>query len=76
MTLLRCHKTLLRFDWLLFFARIMESDSKFEQSYGSDDLEYNFISGYEIEVEETTISEQRAASPRNLDPHVFEVYKD
>ena len=54
----------------------MESDSKFEQSYGSDDLEYNFISGYEIEVEETMISEQRAASPRNLDPDVFEVYKD
>ena len=50
------------------------SCSEFKQkSYESNDLEYNFILGNEIEVEETTRNEQRAASPWELDPQVFEV---
>ena len=50
---------------------MMESDSEFAQSYECDDSEYNFIPGYEIEVDETTINDQRAASPRELNPNVF-----
>ena len=33
----------------------MGSDSEFEQSYESHNSEYNFIPGYEIEVEEKLI---------------------
>lgn len=40
----------------LFFAKIKVSDSKFDQSYESEDSEYTFIPRYEIEVEETTIN--------------------
>ena len=31
---------------------MMENDSKFEQSYESDDSQYNFILRYETEIEE------------------------
>ena len=31
---------------------MVENDSEFEQSYESDDSQYNFIAGYETEVEE------------------------
>lgn len=50
---------------------MIESDSKFEQSYEYDDSEFNFIPGSQIEVEETTINEQLAASPSELDPNVL-----
>ena len=57
--LLGSHDTLM---CLLFFATIkklkpetMGSESEIEQSYESDDSEYNFIQGYEIEVEEKMI---------------------
>ena len=50
-TLLGLHGTFLRFR-LLVFANMMENDSEFEKSYKSDDSQYNFIPGYEIEVEE------------------------
>ena len=50
-TFLGLHESFLRFR-LLVFANMMENDSGFEQSYESDDLQYNFIPGYEIEVEE------------------------
>ena len=56
---------------LLLFARMIESDSKFEQSYEYDDSEFNFIPGSQTEVEETTINEQWTASPREFDLNVF-----
>ena len=31
---------------------MVENDSEFEQSYESDDSQYNFIPGYETEIEE------------------------
>ena len=31
---------------------MMENDSEFEQSYESDDSQYNVIPGYEIKVKE------------------------
>ena len=43
-TSLRSHETLPRL-WLLLFASMMESDSKFEQSYQSDDF---YVSNLEI----------------------------
>ena len=48
-----------------------ENESEFEQSYESDDSQYNFIPGYETEAEVTTMNEQRAVSPRELDPYVL-----
>ena len=39
---------------LLIFAKMEESHPDFRQSCKSDDWKYNFIPGYEIEVEETT----------------------
>lgn len=56
---------------LLLFARMIESDSKFKQRCEYDDSELNFIPGYQIEVEETTINKQWAASTRELDHNVF-----
>ena len=52
----------------LLFAGMIESDSKFKQRYEYD--EFNFIPGYQVEVEETTINE-RAASTRELDLNVY-----
>ena len=37
---------------VVVFGKMMENDSEFEQSYESDDSQYNFIPGYETEVEE------------------------
>ena len=51
---------------------MMQNDSEFEQSYEADDSQYNFIlGGNETEVEVTTINEQRAASPKELDSYVL-----
>ena len=36
---------------VVVLGKMMENDSEFEQSYESDDSRYNFISGYETEVE-------------------------
>ena len=49
----------------------MESDSKFKQSFECDELNYNFISGYKIEVEHMTINEQQDTLPRKPDPFVL-----
>ena len=39
----------------------MENNSEFEQSYESDDSQYNFIPEYEIKVKGTTINEEQVA---------------
>ena len=49
-TLLGLHGTFLRFR-LIVLANMMKNDSEFEQSYESDDSQYTFTPGYEIEVE-------------------------
>ncbi|XP_067045780.1 polyadenylate-binding protein 1-like [Acropora muricata] len=50
----------------------MESDSKFKQSIECEfELNYNFISGYKIEVELMTINEQQDALPGKPDPFVL-----
>lgn len=43
--------------YFCFFGKMMESDFEFKYSYEFDDLEYNFIFGYVIEVEELMINE-------------------
>ena len=45
------HGTFPRFR-IVVLGKMMENDSEFEQSYESDDSQYNFIPGYETEVEE------------------------
>ena len=45
------HGTFPRFG-IVVLGKMMENDSEFEQSYESDDSQYNFIPGYETEVEE------------------------
>jgi len=44
------HGTFPRFR-VVVLGKMMENDSEFEQSYESDDSWYNFIPGYETEVE-------------------------
>ena len=48
------------------FFSVCDYDSKFEQSYESDDWKYKIIPRYEIEVEETIVNEKRAPFQENL----------
>ena len=50
-TLLGLHRTIQSFR-VLVFANVMRTDSEFEQSYESDDLQYHSIPGYKTGVEE------------------------
>ena len=56
-----------------------KSDSDFEQSYCSDDSEFNDIPGlYVIDEDEDTNANDAAASPTKdtLDPDTFKPYED